>query len=416
MAFMTSPTKNDANAFVKRVAIQGSADGKRLQGLTFAAKDNFDIAGEITGYGNPDWARTHAPAASHAFAVQRMLDQGASLSGKTHTDELAYSLMGANAHYGIPLNTADPTRVPGGSSSGSAAATAAGLVDIGLGTDTGGSIRVPAAFCGLYGMRATHGRIAMEGLLPLAPSFDTVGWFARHPAVLSDVAAAFGLTQQADPADPAAGSLLLPMDAWALVEPRTAALLEAGLKKLEAVFGHGYGNGNGNGRAIPMRLSPSTLADWGEVFRVCQAAEIWQTLGPWVLQNKPRFGPGIRERFDIARQIDKAQWDRASRLRDGIAIHLRELLDGRCVIVMPTVPAPAPKLDASADQLEQFRRRALALLCPAGLGGLPQVTIPIGTVDGGPVGISLLGGPDSDGLLLAIAQRFEMNEKAGRPA
>jgi amidase len=383
---------NDANAFVKRFTVQGSAAGRRLKGCTFAVKDNYDIAGEITGYGNPDWARTHAPAASHAFAVRRLLDQGASLLGKTHTDELAYSLMGVNAHYGVPVNTADPTRVPGGSSSGSAAATAAGLVDIGLGSDTGGSIRVPASFCGLYGMRPTHGRISMEGLLPLAPSFDTVGWFARDPAALSDVAAAFGLMEQDSPAP---GSLLLPTDAWALADPRAAALLGEGLHKLEAVYG----------RAIAMRLSPSPLADWGDIFRICQAAEIWETLGPWILRNNPRFGPGIRERFDFARQIGKAQWDQASRLRAGVAIHLRELLGNGGVIVMPTVPAPAPKLDASADQLEQFRHRALALLCPAGLAGLPQVTIPVGTVDGGPVGLSLLGGPDSDGLLLAMALR-----------
>ncbi|RXZ33795.1 amidase [Oxalobacteraceae bacterium CAVE-383] len=393
---MTTAAQN-ANAFVKRLAIQGGGGG-RLNGLTFAAKDNFDIAGEVTGYGNPDWARTHAPAASHAFAVQRLLDQGASLRGKTHTDELAYSLMGVNAHYGVPLNTADPTRVPGGSSSGSAAATAAGLVDIGLGSDTGGSIRMPASFCGLYGMRPTHGRISMEGLAPLAPSFDTVGWFARDLRTLSAAAAAFSLAEYgtAGAGAQAPVSLLLPTDAWALAEPCTAAPLQAGLKKLEAICG----------RATSMRLSPSTLAEWADIFRICQAAEIWATLGPWVLRNQPEFGPGIRERFDAAREIDKPQWDQASRARSGIASHLRDLLGSACVIVMPTVPAAAPKLDAGPGRLDEFRYRALALLCPAGLGGLPQVTIPIGTVDGGPIGISLLGGPGSDGLLLAVAQRF----------
>jgi amidase len=398
---MTSPIRNHANAFVKRVAIQGSTDGPGLQGLTFAAKDNFDIAGEVTGYGNPDWARTHAPAASHAFAVRRLLDQGASLCGKTHTDELAYSLMGVNAHYGTPLNTADPTRIPGGSSSGSAAATAAGLVDIALGSDTGGSIRVPASFCGVYGIRPTHGRISMEGLLPLAPSFDTVGWFARDPLTLSGVAAVFELVEQGVAKAPT--SLLQPTDAWVLAEPRIATLLQAGLNKLEAVYG----------RAISMRLSISTLAEWGEVFRICQAAEIWKMLGPWILRSQPRFGPGVRERFDIARKIDKPQWDQASQSRARIAIHLRALLGGGGVIVMPTVPAPAPKLDASAGQLDEFRHRALALLCPAGLAGLPQVTIPIGTVDGGPVGISLLGGPGSDGMLLAMAQAIGRSGGAG---
>ena len=116
-----------------------------------------------------------------------LLDAGARIVGKTHTDEMTYSLNGENAHYGTPVNVNAPGRIPGGSSSGSAAAVAAGLVDFALGSDTGGSVRAPASFCGIYGLRPTHGRISLEGACALAASFDTVGWFARDPALLERV-------------------------------------------------------------------------------------------------------------------------------------------------------------------------------------------------------------------------------------
>ena len=151
-----------------------------MQGLTFAAKDDlFDIAGYVTGCGNPDWARTHDPATKTASAIERQVSAGASLAGKTHTNELAYSLNGENHSYGTPINTLAPDRVPGGSSGGSASAVAAGLPDFALGTDTGGSVRVSASYCGLYGIRPDARSIAIDGCMPLAPDFDTVGWFAR---------------------------------------------------------------------------------------------------------------------------------------------------------------------------------------------------------------------------------------------
>ncbi|MEL6997434.1 MAG: amidase family protein, partial [Pseudomonadota bacterium] len=141
-----------ANAFIEIFELEGAADGP-LAGLTFCAKDIYDVAGHQTGCGSPDWAASHPIATSHAAPVAALLEAGARLVGKTHTDEIAYSLMGVNAHYGTPINTAAPDRIPGGSSSGSVAAVAAGLVDIGLGSDTGGSVRVPASFCGVFGLR-----------------------------------------------------------------------------------------------------------------------------------------------------------------------------------------------------------------------------------------------------------------------
>ena len=164
----------------------GAASGP-LAGLTFGAKDIYDVAGHKTGFGSPDWLRTHGPAERTAPAVQRLLDAGAHLVGKTHTDEMTYSLNGENPHYGTPVNVNAPGRIPGGSSSGSAAAVAAGLVDFALGSDTGGSVRAPASFCGIFGMRPTHGRIPLDGACPLAATFDTAGWFARDATLLERV-------------------------------------------------------------------------------------------------------------------------------------------------------------------------------------------------------------------------------------
>jgi amidase len=165
------------------VALAGSGSGP-LTGLTFAAKDVFDIAGHRTGNGNPVWLETHPPAERTASAVQRLLDAGARMVGKTHTDDMAYSLNGENVHYGTPVNPVAPGRIPGGSSSGSVAAVAGGLVDFALGTDCGGSVRLPASYCGVYGLRPTHGLVPADGVVPLAPSFDTVGWFARDAALM----------------------------------------------------------------------------------------------------------------------------------------------------------------------------------------------------------------------------------------
>lgn len=155
-----------------------------LSGLSFAVKDVFDIKGNTSGAGNPDWLRTHPPAESTAPALLALLQRGAALEGTTQTDELMYSLNGENAHYGTPINPVAPDRIPGGSSSGSAVAAAAGLVDFAIGTDTGGSIRIPSSYCGLYGFRPTHGAVSTEGLIPLAHSFDTVGWMSRDVNIL----------------------------------------------------------------------------------------------------------------------------------------------------------------------------------------------------------------------------------------
>src|SRR6476661_761151 len=211
----------DLGAFVpgQRFRIAGR-DGGPISGLTFAAKDLFDVAGRPTGGGNPDWARTHSVPERHAWAVQTLLDAGADLIGKTVTDEVSLGILGENAFDGTPRNVRAPGRVPGGSSSGSAAAVAAGICDTALGTDTGGSVRVPASFCGLYGIRPTHGRVDTTGMLPQAPTSDTTGWFARDAMSFARVSSVM-LGEEIPHALPT--SLVIAVDAFGFADVNVAA-------------------------------------------------------------------------------------------------------------------------------------------------------------------------------------------------
>jgi hypothetical protein len=208
------------NAFCRQNHVEwdGAPDGP-LRGLTFAVKDVFDIAGHRTGNGNPLWLETHPPATRTASAVERLLAAGAKMVGKTHTDELAYSLNGENVHYGTPINPRAPGRIPGGSSSGSAVAVAGSLVDFALGSDCGGSVRLPASYCGIYGIRTTHGLVPADGVVDLAKSFDTVGWFARDAAMMLRV----GEVLLPSARDFVPKRLLIAEDAFAFVGAEIAA-------------------------------------------------------------------------------------------------------------------------------------------------------------------------------------------------
>jgi amidase len=198
------------------------APGGPLAGLRFAVKDLYDVAGEVTSYGNPDWARSHGVAASTAPVVLALLEAGARLVGKTKTVELAFGLTGENVWHGTPINPNAPDRFPGGSSCGSAAAVAAGEVDFAMGSDTGGSVRIPASYCGVFGFRPSWGAISLAGCCALGPSFDTPGWFAANAAVLARVGGEILPLGKAGEAGP----LLQPDDVWANTDPKVAALLD----------------------------------------------------------------------------------------------------------------------------------------------------------------------------------------------
>ena len=166
--------------------VDGNSSGL-LKGMKFAVKDIIDVKGQVTGGGNPEWFRTNNVAKDHAPVVQDLLSAGADMVGKTITEEFAYGMIGENFHYGTPRNPAAPGHIPGGSSSGSASVVSAKEVDFALGTDCGGSVRCPASFTGIYGIRPTHGRVDEAGVAPLAESFDVIGWFSREPELFAKI-------------------------------------------------------------------------------------------------------------------------------------------------------------------------------------------------------------------------------------
>jgi len=368
--------------------IPGAAGGS-LAGLTFAAKDLYDIQGMVTGSGNPDWAKSHGPADRTAPSVQLLLDAGASLTGKTHTDELAFSLNGENAHYGTPLNSACPDRIPGGSSSGSVSVVAAGAVDFALGTDTGGSVRVPSSYCGVFGIRTTHGRITKAAVTPLAESFDTVGWFARDPAILRRVGQVyFGLGGQLP------ARLLMGSDAFAELADGPRKGLAPALGLLESVLG----------KAEPVTIAPDGLQPWFLTFRTLQTYEAWAEHGAWIEATKPAFGSGIGERFQAGRAVTPDQRDQALAKRQSIRARMAKLLTPGTVLAIPSAPDAAPFRNTPAADLNDFRERAMRLTCIAGNAGLPQISLPLGSVSGCPIGLSLIGAPGSDLDLMLAAE------------
>jgi amidase len=372
------------------VALKGAGRGP-LAGLTFGVKDIYDIAGHRTGFGSPEWLATHAPAARTAPVVEQLLAAGADMAGKTQTDELTYSLNGENAHYGTPVNVNAPGRIPGGSSSGSAAAVAGGLVDFALGSDTGGSVRAPASFCGLYGIRPTHGRVSLAGACALAPSFDTAGWFARDAALLERVGQV--LLGEDTPAQP--GAILIADDAFALLGEGAGMALQPALQRIRE-------------KLPPARhatVSDEGLPQWFQAFRVLQGAEIRDTLGPWIQQVQPALGPGVRERMQWVMTLTAEDIAAAQRVRDAARLRMDALLANSAVLVLPTVPDIAPLLNTPPAQLDDFRARAMSLLCIAGHAGLPQITMPLATFNGCPLGLSLVAARGEDALLLKLAKQ-----------
>jgi amidase len=294
-------------------------------------------------------------------------------------------------HYPLPVNPAAPDRYTGGSSCGSAAAVAGGLADIALGSDTGGSIRAPASFCGLVGLRTTFGRIAIDATMPLAPSFDTVGWFARDIDLYERVGAVLlGADTQADPFT---GTISISALDASLLGPAEAAEYE----RMRGLVG----------------LARTPLRDWpfgasaGELalaFRTLQALEAWEVHGDWIVRHEASLAPHTRDRFRFALSIDPATVEPARALRERFRAEIEALVGTSTLLVLPTVPGAAPLKTADAAVLQAYRERAQHLLCLSGLSGLPQITLPLGSVDGAPFGLSLLGPRGSDRALIALGR------------
>jgi amidase len=389
---MTSSPRS-LNAFVPHdlsEPVRGAPDGP-LTGLTAAVKDMYDISGACTGGGSPDWLAAHPPATRTAHAVQKLVDAGATIIGKTICDEFFYSVSGANAHYGTPANLRAPGRLPGGSSSGSAAATAAGACDFALGSDTGGSIRIPASFCGLYGIRPTHGRIDLSGAMAMAPSFDVGGWFASGPGVFANVG---HVLLEGPRSHTLIGRLVALDDAFAQADVEVAAVLGAALQAVRDVLP----------TTVHDNAAPDGLDPWRECFRVIQAREVWLTYGDFVTRRRPNLGPGIRERMEFAASVTDRDVEAARQQHARARERIHALAPPGTILALPTAPCIAPRIDTPAEELESFRVRVMRQTCIAGLGGLPQITIPVGTISGCPVGLSFIGWAGADEVLLELAK------------
>lgn len=385
------PLNDTLDAFVSHGHFELAPTGAGpLDGLTFALKDLFHVAGVPTAAGSPAWLKSHPVPSENAPVVDMLRGAGARLVGKTHTDEMAWSLNGENHHYGTPINPAAPERIPGGSSSGSAAATAGGLVDFAIGSDTGGSVRLPASYCGLIGLRPTHKRIPIDGAVPLAPSYDTVGWFARDAETFAKVGAVLLGGLQAMPVP----RLLLARDLFEAGGPQVTAALAPALARVCAL----------HGPAAEVDVAHGALPHWRNAFRILQSADAWAAHADWVRAAQPDFGPGVKERFAAAATLDPAEVAEARALRAQVRARIDELLGEDGILLLPTAPGIAPLRGTPLADLEAFRARAIELLCLSGHAGTPQISLPLATLDGCPLGLSAMAPRGKDEMLLALAR------------
>jgi amidase len=388
------------NAFCKDTDayLEGVAGGP-LSGLTFAAKDIFDIIGYVTGGGNPDWKATHESAKRTAWVVSMLVEAGATMVGKTITDEITRGIFGENAHYGTPMNPRAPGRVPGGSSSGSAAAVAGGLVDFTLGSDTGGSVRVPASFCGLYGLRPTHGRLPLDGILLQAPSYDTIGWFARDADLFARIGS---VLLQSEMPQVRPRHLVIAEDAFEVADQAVQDALQPIVDRVASITDN----------CTTARLAATRLTDWSGQQQMLQGREAWETVKDWIDRVNPRFSFEVAERYRFASAISGADIEAAKAVRAAIIERMTTILSDGAVVCLPTTPTPAPPVGERLSTRNILRPRISALTCIAGTTGMPQINLPLAEVDGLPVGLSLLGAKGSDGMLIAFAR--DMAHTLGR--
>jgi amidase len=393
---------NESGAFIETFELPPTSDGP-LAGLRFAVKDLIDVAGRLTGCGNPTWRDTHPPAVAHAVCVEQLLAGGAHCVGKTVTDELAFSLIGENHFYGTPLNAAAPGRVPGGSSSGSAAAVACGLADFALGTDTGGSVRVPASNCGVWGLRPSHGFVSVAGVMPLAPSLDTVGILARSGDVLRRSAEVL-LADETSVGDEQPTICLLE-DAFALADPEVRQALQPVVDRLRALLGQRV-------RRVSLAQmfvsSPgSRWETWHDTYSVLLWAEVRSSLGAWVAAERPQLGPVTAGGFKLVDALDRSRVRSAIETREMCYRGLLDALGPRELWCMPTVPSSAPAKASNAHvRASPYYRTTLSLTSLAGVGRLPQVSLPVARTADSPVGLSLIAAHGQDMFLVSAAEEI----------
>ena len=373
--------------------VEAAARGGRLDGLTVVVKDVIDVAGAVTGGGNPDGAAEQEPATRSAAAVTALTDAGARLIAKGQCAELAFSLSGDNVHFGMPRNPAAPDRDPGGSTSGPASAVAGGLSELGLGTDTLGSIRVPASYCGIYGFRPTHGRVPARGVMPLAQTFDTVGVLADRPERLQRAAEV--LLGETSTSATTPSRLLLAPSVLSAAEPDVAKAAKAAAHDLALRLGAEAAETN----LLDQAPGPE---EGMSAFNVMQGVQVWRNYGDWVKGAGPSLGPDIAARLERAARLGSKDVKEAEPVAQAVADAVSRLRPSEA-LVLPTTGTPAPGRDADAEERERARVSAGQLTSIATLAGAPAISMPLLGVDGLPVGLSLVGPPGADLALLATA-------------
>jgi amidase len=367
-----------------------------LDGLGAAVKDMIFVQGRVSSFGHPRWRATHQPAARTAPLLHRLLAAGASVAGLAKLDQLAYSIIGNAGEGTAPLNSLYPERFTGGSSSGPAAAVAAGLADIGIGTDTGGSIRVPAAACGLFGLRPSHGLVSAEGVLPLAPSFDVPGVLARDAGRLGLV---LGVLEEPRPATVLpARRVLLPVDCLDRVSAETAQAVRTAAVALAQA----------GGCVLAEEPLGSYVSDEvADLFARVQGRQVWATHAAWLGEHRQALAADVRARVDRAGQLSADPDQR--RRADEQAWHdytagLDRVAPAGTVVVLPVMPGHTPLRTASPDELAAFRVSAFRYTAPASLSGRPELVIPVRhQATGQRLGVGLLGARGGDQELVRLA-------------
>lgn len=370
------------NIFVEQFSLGGD-------GPTVAVKDCIDIAGWPTRSGSETMADA-LPATEHADVVAAILAGGGRIVGKTNMHEFAYGVTGVNRWLGTPSNPRFPGLIPGGSSSGSAAAVAAGLVDIAIGTDTGGSIRMPATCCGVYGLKPTFGRISRKGCTPADSSLDCVGPFAH------DVG---GLETGMCLIDPG----FVPAEAPGSVRLGWVSNSGADAAVADIVFAAA--------RASGMEIAEIELPLFEEAFQAgitIMAAECWSVFGS--LTVDPRMGEDVRARLIGASKVTPEQVAKAEEVRTAFAEAVDRALETVDTLVLPTLPAVPPALDELGDAAKLLR--LTALVRPFNVSGHPALSIPIAGPEGRPAAIQLVGLRGGDERLCAVARRVAPEGRA----
>lgn len=365
-----------------------------LDGLNFVVKDLFAVAGHHTAAGSPDRLTDAFLATNNAAALDRVLANGATLVGIAHQDELAYSLMGQNARFPNPTNPRAPRAITGGSSSGSVAAVAAGTVPFSLGSDTGGSVRVPASYCGVPSVRPTHGRVSMDGVVPIAPSLDTVGWFAKDVTLLTTVG---NVLLDGPGHTPTLRELRVPRDVLTLVDADVADVIRSAANRIARQLG------------VPINDTPLArthdLATYAKTFVTLQGFEIWQSYGPWVTDAKPTLGAGTKQRLAYAATITRDQHAAAVPVRDACRRDVTACVTD-ALLLLPGAVSRAPDASITEPDATQLRTRLLQLTAPPGLAGVPCVTVDATPNEAFPIGMTFVGSQHSDEALLDVVAQL----------